>query len=885
MDSGELFRDAVNFACAVPIEPGRGRFSEVRTTAKYWHPLMKLARLAILSSVALPAGLCPFGVAAAGEAPIGAVATSSQKPSAGDTSSDAEIVVTAARRGEAKVAAETEFSDEEIASHGSDSIQELLNRLAPFIKAGGDEPVILINGKPVGFDRSILSYPTEALERLAVLKPEAATLYGEAAGRRVVNLVIKTKFSMLNVDTGANFATGGGKYGGNLSVGRTAINGDTRWNAQARIGRDTALRKDARNIPRPVGRFDSIGFVSAIDGGEIDPELSSAAGQLVTVAAIPIGSMSENPVLADFAATANERHDVDPHAFDTFQSSGRNMSLNIGVTRPLGTFSASLNLNANKSSGAGLRGLPMASVIVPAGSPWSPFADDIMLTRPFAGKRPLRTENDSSSFGGSLSVNGAIGGWQTSLGVNYSRNVGRNLLETGIDVARVQQLIDAADAGFNPYGIWDDSLLLASRSRTRSESLSGRFQVQKNIIDLPAGPISSSFSLNASRGRSESSRSDNRGGPAVVNKATRQQLDGQLSLSIPISRRGETELGPLGDLSVDLSMSGQTMANGPLQKRFNGGVNWSPFSIVELRGSLDYVEMSPSFELLDGPIVTSINRIFDYARGEVAEPVWITGGNPDLGSGNMQNFSLNANVRPFDDQILTLNIGYQQSVSKGAISGFPELTPVIEAAFPERVTRDAEGRLIAVDARTINLASQTNASLSSGVALRFPGQAAPGQGAAPVNPLQLSISLNHNMQLKSELQTRAGIPVIDQLANSGQSRHSLSLQATVGKRGIGTSLNGNWSSPARVTNADQTFRFKPPIIFSLSLFVEPDRLFDQPKKKGMLISDLKFSFDVQNLLNGYRRVTLADGSVPPGYSRDEVDPLGRTARITIRKRF
>src|SRR3546814_14681554 len=69
--------------------------------------------------------------------------------------------------------------------------------------------------------------------------------------------------------------------------------------------------------------------------------------------------------------------------------------------------------------------------------------------------------------------------------------------------------------------------------------------------------------------------------------------------------------------------------------------------------------------------------------------------------------------------MLTLNLGYRQSVAKGGVAAFPELTPAIEAAFPERVTRDAEGRLVAVDARAINIAHDTDADLSSGVALRL----------------------------------------------------------------------------------------------------------------------------------------------------------------------
>jgi outer membrane receptor protein involved in Fe transport len=51
------------------------------------------------------------------------------------------------------------------------------------------------------------------------------------------------------------------------------------------------------------------------------------------------------------------------------------------------------------------------------------------------------------------------------------------------------------------------------------------------------------------------------------------------------------------------------------------------------------------------------------------------------------------------------------------------------------------------------------------------------------------------------------------------------------------------------------------------------------------MKNLKFSLDVRNLFDGYRRVTLSDGSVPPGYGHDEIDPLGRTVQFSLRKSF
>ncbi|MCG2840133.1 hypothetical protein L6Q21_03925 [Sandaracinobacter sp. RS1-74] len=805
---------------------------------------------------------------------------------AASSDNDAEIVVTAARRGEAKVAAESEFDAEEIAGQGADSIQELLIRLAPFIDDSGEEPVILINGKPVGLDRSILSYPAEALERLAVLKPGASAHYGGTAGNRVVNLVLKQSFSMVNADASANFATAGGQYGGSFSTGRTAIRGETRWNAVARVGGDSALRKNARNIPGREGTFDSIGFVSGVNGAEIDPALSLAVGRAAMVAAIPPAALLGPPSLDDFAATVDIVHPVDPNRFETLRPSRRAASLNIGVTRPIGGFSASLNVNANRTDTAEKRGLPMISVILPGAHSHSPFAGNVMLTRPLAGERSLRMRNDSTSFGMSLTVNGVIGDWQTSLAVGYSRNWADSLLEYAADTEQIQHRIESNDPDLNPFAAWDDDLLIATRQRTQGENMSSRLNVRKTLAHLPAGPIVWSVTANANRNRSRSrEEGDVRGETRSV---ARQQMNAQMALSLPILRRGGGSLGWLGELSIDLSASAEKMTGSQLQKQFAGHIGWSPWPILQLRGSIDHAETFPSFDQLDAPVVTTVNRIFDYARLEVAEPIWITGGNPDLLRGSRQSLALSAQVRPLGDQRLTLNLGYRKSVAEGGVAPFPELTPAIEAAFPDRVRRDADGRLFAIDARAINISRDADAELSSRIALRL-GQVPPQRrNGTPADPVQFSLSINHRWRLKSELLTRVEIDVIDRLRDGGLSRHGVLMQASIGRQGIGASLNGNWSSPARLRggfgDGDTTLRLKPPLAFNFSAFMEPGYLFARMRQDG-LMKDLKISIDVQNLLNGYRQVTLEDGRVPPGYTRDEIDPVGRTLRLTMRKRF
>ena len=819
----------------------------------------------------------------AAAAPISATTSDASKP-------DDDIVVTARRRGEARTPPETEFSEDEIATFGADSVQELLGRLEPFINAGDDAPALLINGKPAGFDQSVLSYPPEALERLAVLPPEAAARYGQPSGKRVVNLVLKQKFASTNLDAALTWATRGGQHGGQLSAGQVTINGDTRWNAQAFVTRDSALRKSARNIPPRPGAADRVGYVASAGGTEIDPALSLGAGGLVTVAAIPREAVAGAPTLADFVATANSTHPLDPNDYETLQPSRRSLSFRAGAGRPVGEFSASLNINASRNTSRGQRGLPMASVLVPASSSWSPFASDVILTRPFDGERVLRNDNTSKQLGISLTLTGAIAGWQTSFSTNYGRNWSNSLLEHAVDVSSVQASITAGDPAFNPYGPWEEHLLASSRYRSRGDRLDASLNVMKSILSLPAGPASTTLALNASRYRTRSWQADTLIDLISQEKTTREQMDGQITFSLPLSRRVDGEKSSIGDLTLDLTMSGQAMSGTPLQKRYGSTVIWSPFPALQLRGAFDHVETAPMLEQLNGPIISTISRVYDYSRQEMAEPVWTIGGNPDLQRGQRQSLAVSAQVRPLSSQALTLNVAYRRTVAKGGVAGFPVLTPAIEAAFPERVTRDAEGRLIAVDARPINIAHDTNAELASSIVLRWQsGQNAKMDGAQarPADPLMVTASLNHQWRLENELLIRPGIAPIDQLGeDGGQPRHMLSLQVTAGKRGMGASWSANWTGDARLrgTTPSQDFHFKPFMTHNLALHIEPYEVFSSLNDAGWA-KNLRISFDVQNLFDGYRRVTFADGSTPGGFSRDEIDPLGRTVRLSAQKRF
>jgi hypothetical protein len=129
--------------------------------------------------------------------------------------------------------------------------------------------------------------------------------------------------------------------------------------------------------------------------------------------------------------------------------------------------------------------------------------------------------------------------------------------------------------------------------------------------------------------------------------------------------------------------------------------------------------------------------------------------------------------------------------------GLPELTPAVEAAFPERFIRDADGNLISVDARSINMEKASDSDLANSLSMRWPTD--PSAGA---DQMQIQASFNHRMRLTAIQRITPFHPVIDLLGgDSGQSRHNVSAQITVSRSGIGGTISGNWSSGGRLKAA------------------------------------------------------------------------------------
>ncbi|MBB6425044.1 hypothetical protein [Sphingopyxis sp. JAI128] len=714
---------------------------------------------------------------------------------------DREIVVTA-RYGEALVESEFELDELQIDAYGAYSIGELVRRIAPLTGRPDERPIILINGERVDSIQDLARFPPAALQRLAILRPEAAGRYGYSGNQRVVNLVLKRHFVSWETQASVKMPTAGGQIGGNGSAGRFVIDGKARWNAQVQLSGESALFKSSRAPP------------------------SVRAGEF-----------------------------VDPDDYLSLLPATSQLSVSMGLTRPIGRFTGSLSVNAASNGSRQWLGLAAGD----------PGPGDALV---------LFGQQGSQNLGLSATFSGPVAGGRAILNANYAR---------GWAKGRIDQ----------PGDVFPDDVQ-SSRTRSSSESLSARLTFNKSIADLPAGSMNATLTAGMNRSRTSSRFHDDAVDDDRTSRAERDRFDGRLSVAVPIASRSEGSHSLLGDLSLDLA-GGLTFGTAEASlSRFELGANWSPIAALRINGSVSFAKLAPSIEQLTGPHFEEVRRVYDYARQEIAEPVWVTGGNPDLGSGQRRIWSLGASLRPFDPRLLSLSVEYRRQQSTGAAGGFPGFAPAVEAAFPERFVRDTAGRLIRVDARPIQIVRDTderlNNSLTVSIVPRARSEADAPNAIASAGMWTYSFTLNHGWSLRSELVTAIGLPAIDRLGGgTAQSRHNVSLQFVAGRPGMGATLDGNWQSPFRLRDPAAPgggieYRHRALTMLNLRLFVEPERLL-RGKEEPVWLKDLNISLDIQNLLNGYRRVTLGDGGVPPGYRRYDADPLGRTIRLSMRKRF
>lgn len=773
--------------------------------------------------------------------------------------------VTTARRGAALGDYEPELTldEEQIKAYGASSIEELMTLLEPVTRSSrGGSPVFLVNGRRISGFREIRGIPPEAIERTEILPEETALSYGYSADQRVVNFVLKADFRSVTMQASARRPDQGGRTMTDLESNILRISGKQRWTLDLEYERDTPLFETERNITRDGVPYDLMGNVTAPGGGEIDPALSALLGQSVTTASVGAGAAG-GASLSDFGV--GPRTD-DLTAYRTLSPKRENSSISGSLVRDLNqTMSMTLSGELEDTSSFSYLGLPGLSLALPSASPYSPFAGDVLLHRYIDAPGALGRQTDTLSGQLGFLVDGYLGDWRWTVNGGYDRTetktrTGRGLnddaLQAGVTAGTIDPFGDLGQLPTNPFD--------TARSISSKSSLEG--VINGTAWEGPAGSLTSTFKVgfDSQSLDSETLRFSEEQQASVFSERSlsRDRTSASGNFNLPIASRDREVLGALGDLSANLNLAYEDLSDFGGLSAYTVGLNWSPWEPVNFTASWADEQKAPSMSQLNDPTLSTPNvPVYDFATGQSVNIVRIEGGNPNLSEETKRVLKFGVNLTPLKDKDLRLTANYTRTETEGSIASFPTITPELEAALPERFTRDLDGNLLSIDARPLNFqkaeqqeirwglnfstafgkpdpAAMARMNARSGGGQRGPGGGAPtvmrvqggpppgghSAGGAPsgggmrmqsgggrgrgggMMPGQgrFNISLYHTYRIQDEITIRDGLPVLDLLdgaaigARGGQSRNEVQLQMGAFKSGMGGFLNANWKESTRI---------------------------------------------------------------------------------------
>jgi hypothetical protein len=845
---------------------------------------------------------------------------------------------------EGNIEPEIELGEAEIQSFGAASIGELLTMLTPQTTStrgrdGGGGPVMLVNGRRISGFQEIQGIPPEAIEKFQVLPEEVALSYGYKADQRVVNIILKKNYNALMTQVAATVATDGGRIDPNAGANRVHINGDKRWNLDLQVSHDPYLLEKDRDIVRsPNGQpFDLVGNVSGIGGAQLDPALSALVGGPVTFAGVPSSALVGRAGLSEFVSGANRYNTGDLTRDRSLIAQSDRATLRGAYSMDLNKqtqLTVSGNIEDGKSRS--LLGLPGVTFNLPAGSPFSPFSQAVTGYRFVDAPSAMARDVDTLRTQASMAANGRVKDWRWNVTGDFDRTKTDTTTGRGLDTTAFQAAITARDPNVNPFGYISPSLYKTAAPDTAhsvSTSASAELVLNGNLFQLPAGPVQTTFKVGAnSRGLDSKTV---RSGVTTTRDITRTTESIQSSFNLPLTSTRQSFLAKAGDLSVNFNAGYENLSDLGGLTTLGGGVNWSPIKKISFIASFTDEEGAPSTNQINDPVVVTPNvSVFDFTTGQTVIISRTDGGNAGLRNDNRQVQKLGVNYKPIEKLELTFNATYTRAETKNMIASFPAITPDLEAAFPDRFTRDATGRLLAIDARPVNFASAENENIRWGFNLFKPiGTPTPGapggfggpgggrglgggggmmrMGGGPgggggggggfgppggmMRPGQgmFQLSVYHTWRLADEITIRKGLPVLDQLdgsainSRSGQARHEVQIQGGYFKDGLGMRFNGNWKASTWVNGGatgGQTLYFSDLATVGVNFFAN----FSVPARKKAvdkfpILKGAQVSLNFENILDTKQTVRDQNGATPQAYQKDYLDPLGRTVRINFRK--
>jgi hypothetical protein len=860
-----------------------------------------------------------------------------------EANSSGEIVVTAERiRGsvDTDVPPVEELNEADIAAVGASSLTDLVAAVAPQANSGrgrgGGMPIILLNGQRVSGFRELRDLPPEAIRQVQIFPEEVALKYGFRPDQRVINFILKDNFASFATEIEHAQPEDGGFGTDQVEATLTRIGSKTRFNLDIELERSTALTESERDL---IGSGSSLlargGNVSGLGlNGEIAPALSALARSRVTQAGIPLGI--SNPSLSQFATTANRLNDSNIGDVRTLLPRTERLEVNGTWSKALGPQTIlSLNANYALNGSESLLGLPGTSFVLPGSSPFSPFGQDVTISRYFDAPRPLERESETNVVQTGSTFNHALGSWRWTVTGNYARTANQTRTTRNADFTALRAGVLAGTV--NPFAAdFGANLLFLAPDLANSlnQNMDVRSTLAGTVLKLPAGDVQMTFASGFTRQMldSETWRS------SVTNNVAlrRNIMNHSVNAELPLTNRDFGLGSVIGEWAINGNIGYSDLSDFGQLLDYGAGLRWAPARNLTFQASITGDENAPGIGQLGNPTLVTPNvATYDFTRGESLFINVITGGNPALIGEKRRDLILNANWTPSFIKDFALQFSYFRNSSRNTTAAFPLLTPEIEAAFASRVVRDLDGRLVSIDQRPVNFDRETSqrirwgfnvsGSIGAAPAARGPFGGPPGAGAtrgqgaatgAPAGaprasggrgfgggggfgagggqPSRWNIALYHTYRIKEEILIRPGVPILDLLngsatsSNGGAARHEVELSGGMFHKGFGLRLQGTYKSGTTAKGTgllgSNNLRFSGVAAINTFLFVNLDQQ-ARLVKAAPFLKGSRITLRVENILNDIVDVRAQNGNVPLGYQQGYIDPRGRVFELSVRKRF
>ncbi|WP_379922065.1 hypothetical protein [Erythrobacter sp. R86502] len=568
-----------------------------------------------------------------------------------------EIVVRSGRiRGQLFVdqAPLLELDETAIAAEGVTSITDLIAQISARTgsargRGEGGRPVILVNGIRIGSFREFANYPPESLARVEVFPEETAQRFGFPPDRRVINLILKDNYSNRQVDFEYELPTRGGYSRNEQQFGLLKIADGGRINANIQVEDTTLLTEDERDI------------------NQTDGSVSDVAG------------------------------DPNPARFRSLLADTFGLEANLSWAKAIidsGT-SLSANLNYDRRESRSLDGLN--TVVLRADE------DDDGVVRTFGGDTPLARRSSTDTISTAGSITKPVNAFRFTSTFDGSLSETETAIDQRLTSDELAVFENAALAGTLAVTgpLPTDTSNGFDLARSRSINGSSLTTLEGPLGNLPAGEVLATFDIGLDWQRIESSDTRSDTGATL----TRRQLSTGANVVVPLTSRREEFADALGTFTLNLQAGVADLSDFGVLGDWNAGVTWQPVDGLDLSATYIWREVAPGLTALGNPQIFNLNvPVFDFVRGETVLATVQTGGNPDLPAETQRDWKFSANWElPFWENS-RLTVDYIRNRSDNVVSGFPQITPDIEAAFPDRVIRDEDGRLIAVDRRQVSFA-------------------------------------------------------------------------------------------------------------------------------------------------------------------------------------